>query len=178
MDVLVKILDARDHAWDISHSHRLSLDNYLNILRVIQELIQNNHFSRFAAVSKLIDEAMAGFDFETSRSMKALWKHFCPATLATESLFNVEQALVTINNTLNPYKPGEGKFITTMSLGIGLIIASLDDESRSMDMVLQTKSATKETIIEGVATLYAVDNNDDKDASKLAKSMVHLPEVC
>lgn len=57
-------------------------------------------------------------------------------------------------------------------------VPSIDDESKSMDMVLQTKPATKETIIEGVATLYAVDNNDDKDASKLAKSMVHLPEVC
>lgn len=111
--------------------------------------------------------------------MKALWKHFCPATLATEKLYNVEQALATINGTLNPYKPGEGNFIANYLIKIDLILVpSIDDESKSMDMVLQTKSATKETFIEGVATLYAVDNNDDKDASKLAKSMVHLPEVC
>ena len=68
---------------------------------------------------------MAGFDFETSRSMKTLWKHFCPATLATEKLYNVEQALATINDTLNPYKPGEGKFITTMPLKIDLMAVFL-----------------------------------------------------
>ncbi|KAI9314232.1 P-loop containing nucleoside triphosphate hydrolase protein [Dichotomocladium elegans] len=107
--LLNAILDARDYAWRIANSLTLSLDNYLNILRMIEQLIRDNGLAGFEHVSALIADAMSGFDFETSRSMKALWKHFCPATLASESLYNIERELHSLSSSMDVYKSGHGR---------------------------------------------------------------------
>ncbi|KAI8145635.1 P-loop containing nucleoside triphosphate hydrolase protein [Fennellomyces sp. T-0311] len=99
-DLLHQILDTRDFAWRIADSRPLSLDNYLNVLRVVQVLVQEFGFK---TVSDVVDDAMAGFDFETCRSMKALWQYFAPATLSTRSLYDVEQMLHSINAKMDSY---------------------------------------------------------------------------
>ena len=53
----------------------------------------------------------------------------------------------------------------------------VDQNLAATDRVLHTSLETKETIVEGLATLYAVDQNDDKQALKLGKSLTQLPEV-
>ena len=101
-DRLQQILDTRDFAWRIADSRPLSLDNYLNILRLIQALIQDLEFAK--VISDVVDDTMAGFDFETCRSMKALWQYFAPATLASQSLFDVEQELHKISAQMDSYQ--------------------------------------------------------------------------
>jgi hypothetical protein len=53
----------------------------------------------------------------------------------------------------------------------------LDHKLTENHLVLKTSTELKETLIEGIATLYAVDENNDKDAKKLAKSLKQLPAV-
>lgn len=45
------------------------------------------------------------------------------------------------------------------------------------DTILHVNQDIKETIIEGIATLYAVDEKKERNAQKLAKSLQQLPEV-
>jgi hypothetical protein len=53
----------------------------------------------------------------------------------------------------------------------------LDHKLTETHLILKTSTELKETLIEGIATLYAVDENNDKDAKKLAKSLKQLPTV-
>ncbi|KAI9498450.1 P-loop containing nucleoside triphosphate hydrolase protein [Zychaea mexicana] len=109
-DRLQQILDTRDFAWRIADSRPLSLDNYLNNLRLVQALVNDLDFAKI--ISDVVDDTMAGFDFETCRSMKALWQYFAPATLASQSLFDVEQELHSISTQMDSYQhSGKGKNI-------------------------------------------------------------------
>ncbi|KAI7849614.1 P-loop containing nucleoside triphosphate hydrolase protein [Circinella umbellata] len=101
-DRLQQILDTRDFAWRIADGRPLSLDNYLNVLRLIQALVQDLEFAK--VISDMVDDTMAGFDFETCRSMKALWQYFAPATLASQSLFDVEQELHKLSAQMDSYQ--------------------------------------------------------------------------
>ncbi|KAI9262309.1 P-loop containing nucleoside triphosphate hydrolase protein [Phascolomyces articulosus] len=101
-DRLNQILDTRDFAWRIADARPLSLDNYLNILRLIQALVQGLDFAKI--ISDVIDDTMGGFDFETCRSMKALWQYFAPATLASQTLFDVEQELRKLSAQMDSYQ--------------------------------------------------------------------------
>lgn len=94
-----------------AHSRTLSLDYFLNSLRYMQEQIQSedSFVTIFSNALRLMDNVMSGFDFETCKSMKALWKHFCPSTLFSESLYYVESKLRQINSALDNYKPDQGK---------------------------------------------------------------------
>jgi hypothetical protein len=102
---------------------------------------------------------MSGFDFSTSRSMKALWKYFCPATLSSESLHQLESELKVINATMNVYQFDTEEVLTPQS------------------RVLHAKVDAKAALVEGVSTLYAVDENDTVNAEEVKKSLAKLPEV-
>jgi hypothetical protein len=101
---------------------------------------------------------MSGFDFNTSKSMKALWKYFCPSTLSSASLHELEVELHKINATMNSYKYDSEESLSPKSL------------------VLRAKTEAKEALVEGIATLYAVDENDTENADKVMKSLRNLPD--
>ncbi|CAO3588237.1 unnamed protein product [Absidia cylindrospora] len=157
---ITNILDLYDFAWELTQSNNLPLDNLLIVLRSIKGLmISDIHSdSLFAASCDGIDRIMASFDFETSRSMKELWKHFGPATLSSEKLYALEQELLNINSVLDPYH------------------AKNDQRLTGNHSIMQATTELKETLIEGIATLYSVDEINDKDAKKLARSLEQLPE--
>ncbi|KAF7722956.1 AAA ATPase midasin [Apophysomyces ossiformis] len=159
-DVLHQILDIRDYAWSLCQSHNLALDNLLITLRKMKDLMSMDQAESplFAASIARIDDIMAAFDFETCKSMKSLWKYFCPATLSSESSYDIERELHKINASLDLYRPDNEEAIAAQY------------------MILKVKSDVKECLMEGLATLYAVNENDDKEALKLAKSLQNLPE--
>lgn len=71
-------------------------------------------------------------------------------------------------------------YIETLKKSFGamfLIRFSADQGLQPNSLIMKAKADLKETLIEGVATLYAVDKKDNKEALKLAKSLQHLPEV-
>ncbi|CEP09720.1 hypothetical protein [Parasitella parasitica] len=155
-----KILDAHDYAWNLAQLQNLSLDNLLIILRLIKDLMsaESVKFAQMNPVLAHIEDIMSGFDFNTSRSMKALWKYFCPSTLSTHSLHALEQELLKINAIMNCYKYDSDETLEPRSL------------------VLHAKVEAKEALVEGIATLYAVDENDTQNAEKVIKSLGKLPE--
>ncbi|KAL7319508.1 AAA ATPase midasin [Mucor circinelloides] len=159
-DAFNKILDARDYAWNLTQLPSLSLDNLLIILRIIKDLMSADGVkcAQMDPVFAHIEDIMSGFDFNTSRSMKALWKYFCPSTLSTESLHALEQELHKINATMNAYKYDSEETLEPKSL------------------VLRAKVEAKEALVEGLATLYAVDENDAENADKVMKSLAKLPD--
>ncbi|KAG0168625.1 AAA ATPase midasin [Apophysomyces sp. BC1034] len=159
-DILNKILDTRDYAWNICQSRNLALDNLLITLRKMKDLmaLDNTESPLFAATVARIDDIMSGFDFEMCKSMKALWKYFCPATLSSKTSHDVETELHEINSLLDAYRPDN------------------EEGLKAGHMILKSKTDIKECLIEGLATLYAVNENDDKEALKLAKSLQSLPE--
>ncbi|KAI8371327.1 P-loop containing nucleoside triphosphate hydrolase protein [Radiomyces spectabilis] len=107
------ILDARDYAWTLTQSHNLNLDNLLIILRWMKQSIASEAALAplLATTVTVIDGIMAGFDFETCKSMKALWKYFSPATLASESLHQLEAELLKTNKMMDAYQPNNGKWL-------------------------------------------------------------------
>ncbi|KAI9260402.1 hypothetical protein EDC94DRAFT_542138 [Helicostylum pulchrum] len=159
-EVFNKILDARDFAWNLTQMESLSLDNLLIILRIMKDLMSAEGIkcTQMNPVFGHIENIMSGFDFNTSRSMKALWKYFCPSTLSSESLHELEAELHKINATMNSYKYDSEERLNPKSL------------------VLHAKSEAKEALVEGIATLYAVDENDTENAEKVLKSLRKLPE--
>ncbi|KAI9487690.1 MAG: hypothetical protein EXX96DRAFT_514297 [Benjaminiella poitrasii] len=158
--IFSKILDARDYAWNLTQLKSLSLDNLLIILKIMKDMMtsEEGKCSQMDPVLTHIEDIMSGFDFNTSRSMKALWKYFCPATLSSESLHKLEDELHRINTNLNSYKFNSDEKLNTTSL------------------VLHAKTETKEALVEGISTLYAVDENDVETAEKVMKSLHNLPE--
>lgn len=122
---------------------------------------------------------MQGFDFETSKSMKALWKYFGPATLSSELLYAIEAELSKLNELFDSHRPENGEFITKRRyIELFLINLSVVDQGlQPNDLIMKAKPDLKEMLIEGVATLYAVDRKENKEALKLARSLQHLPEV-
>ncbi|KAI7867198.1 hypothetical protein BDF14DRAFT_761657 [Spinellus fusiger] len=159
-DTLYSILDARDYAWSLAQSATLSLDNFLIILRTIKSLmvIETHTPAFFVASCEWIDTIMEDFDFETSRSMKSLWKYFSPATLSSKELFDLETELHLTNASMDSYQPFN------------------ENGLQANDLVLRTKLDVKLTLVEGIATLYAVNENNSKEAIKLTKSLQQLPE--
>ncbi|KAI8642397.1 hypothetical protein BD408DRAFT_180035 [Parasitella parasitica] len=159
-DAFNKILDARDYAWNLTQLQSLSLDNLLIILRIIKDLMSADGVkcAQIDPVFAHIEGIMSGFDFNTSRSMKALWKYFGPSTLSTHSLHELEHELHKINATMNCYKYDSEETLEPKSL------------------VLRAKIEAKEALVEGIATLHAVDENDTQNAEKVIKSLGKLPE--
>ncbi|CAO3620235.1 unnamed protein product [Mucor hiemalis] len=159
-EIFNKILDARDFAWNLTQLESLSLDNLLIILRIMQDLMSTEGVkcSQMDPIFSHIENIMSGFDFNTSKSMKALWKYFCPSTLSSASLHELELELHEINATMNFYKYDSEEVLGPKSL------------------VLHATTETKEALVEGIATLYAVDENDTENAEKVKKSLRNLPE--
>ncbi|CAO3637326.1 unnamed protein product [Cunninghamella blakesleeana] len=159
-DWINEILDLSDFAWDSTQSTTLPIDNLLIILRFMKELMLNESFNTtlFTSCRNSIDEIMSSFDFEVSKSMKELWKYFGPATLSTKTLYDLEKEIIKISESLNSYNSHN------------------DDHLKPTDTILYVNQDIKETIIEGIATLYAVDEKKERNAQKLAKSLQQLPE--
>jgi hypothetical protein len=112
----------------------------------------------FNTVLDQIEDIMSGFDFDTSRSMMALWGHFHPSTLSSEPLHMLESDLRKISNDLNCYR------------------FSLEEGLKPKSLVLHAKSEAKRILIEGIATLYAVDVNNAATVEQTLKSLRNLPE--
>ncbi|CAO3702357.1 unnamed protein product [Rhizopus stolonifer] len=159
-DVFHRLLDIRDFAWTLTQMENLSLDKFLISIRIMAEMISQNGIStvEFDAITRGVQEIMSGFDFETSESMKALWSYFHPNTLSSEALHLLETELHKANTRLNCYKFGSEQGLTPKSL------------------VLHAKTEAKESLIEGLATLYAVDMNDAENLKQMLKSLRNLPE--
>lgn len=159
-DVFHRLLDIRDFAWNLTQMENLSLDKFLISIRIMAEMISQNGIStvEFDAITRGVQEIMSGFDFETSESMKALWSYFHPSTLSSEALYLLETELHKANTRLNCYKFGSEQGLTPKSL------------------VLHAKTEAKESLIEGLATLYAVDINDAENLKQVLKSLRNLPE--
>ncbi|KAI8972107.1 hypothetical protein BDB01DRAFT_854805 [Pilobolus umbonatus] len=155
---LNKILDIRDFAWNLTQLPSLSLDNLLIALRLMKDLLHEVKYNETVPVIQIIDGIMSEFDFNASQSMKALWKYFCPATLSSTGLYNLEEKLHEINSTLDTYR------------------FNSDEKLSPSSMVLHAQSEAKNALIEGIATLYAVDENDRENADKILKSLRKLPE--
>ncbi|KAG1056125.1 hypothetical protein G6F43_001962 [Rhizopus delemar] len=159
-EVLHKILDIRDYTWSLTQMENLSLDKFLISIRIMIELIASEGIdsAEFNSISSRIQDIMSGFDFETSKSMKALWSYFHPSTLSSESLHLLETELHKINANLNCYQFGSEEGLNPRSL------------------VLHAKVDAKEALVEGLATLYAVDANDTAKTQEVLKSLRNLPE--
>ncbi|KAI8086936.1 P-loop containing nucleoside triphosphate hydrolase protein [Gilbertella persicaria] len=155
-----KILDARDYAWNLTQLQSLSLDNLLIILKIMKDLMSATDikFSHMDPVFTRIEDIMSGFDFNTSKSMKALWKYFCPATLSSKSLHDLETELHKVNETMNCYR------------------FNSEDGLAPRSIVLHANPEAKEALVEGIATLYAVNENDSENTEKVVKSLQKLPE--
>ncbi|OBZ86320.1 Midasin [Choanephora cucurbitarum] len=115
-------------------------------------------FAHMEPVFKQIEDIMSGFDFNTSKSMKALWKYFCPATLSSESLHSLEVELHNVNEKMNCYQ------------------FNTEEQLAPTSLVLHANTEAKEALVEGIATLYAVDENDHENAQKVMNSLRKLPE--
>ncbi|PHZ13684.1 midasin [Rhizopus microsporus ATCC 52813] len=154
------VLDVRDYTWSLTHMEALSLDKLLISIRIMKELITTEEMASvgFNTVLNHIEDIMSGFDFDTSRSMMALWGHFHPSTLSSEPLHMLESDLRKISNDLNCYR------------------FSLEEGLKPKSLVLHAKSEAKRTLIEGIATLYAVDVNNAATVEQTLKSLRNLPE--
>ncbi|CEI96453.1 Putative Midasin [Rhizopus microsporus] len=155
-----QVLDIRDYTWSLTHMEALSLDKLLISIRIMKELITTEEMASvgFNTVLNQIEDIMSGFDFDTSRSMMALWGHFHPSTLSSEPLHMLESDLRKISNDLNCYR------------------FSLEEGLKPKSLVLHAKSEAKRTLIEGIATLYAVDVNNAATVEQTLKSLRNLPE--
>ncbi|KAI7907509.1 P-loop containing nucleoside triphosphate hydrolase protein [Cokeromyces recurvatus] len=159
-EIFNKILDARDYAWNLTQMQSLSLDNFLIILRIMKDLMSSkgSEYTLMNSVIAHIEDIMSGFDFNTSQSMKALWKYFCPSTLSSESLHELEMKLHKANELMNCYRFDSDESLSPKSL------------------VLHAKVEAKEALVEGIAALYAIDENDTSTSEKAMKPLHNLPE--
>ncbi|ORX62531.1 P-loop containing nucleoside triphosphate hydrolase protein [Hesseltinella vesiculosa] len=114
MKRLNDILDLYDFVWAALQSIDFPLDQLLLVLRSLKGLMLPDQVleaeaSRFTDCQLHLDQIISSFDFETSRFMKQLWKHYSPVTLATPSLHALELELNQINLSLDAFHPQRGK---------------------------------------------------------------------
>ncbi|KAI8073967.1 hypothetical protein BC940DRAFT_267177 [Gongronella butleri] len=160
------ILDIADYVVSLLATSALPLDQLLILLRSLQgmtlpdAILTEADAARFDETRRVLQLILSSYDFESSRAMKQLWKHYSPATLASPSLHALETELAVINKALDAYHPQR------------------DEGLHGKDAILHVDNELKRTLIEGIATLYTLDDAETKssDVAKLEKSLGQLPK--
>ncbi|KAI8971571.1 P-loop containing nucleoside triphosphate hydrolase protein [Mycotypha africana] len=154
-----RILDVCDFAWYLTQLPSLSLDNLVIIMKITKELILSKNINDTSLDDLLvrIEDILSGFDVTTSLSMKTLWKYFSPPTLSSLPLHDLEKKLRQLSADMDDYSFGKEQGLNSKSL------------------ILHVNREVKEALVEGIATLYVVGENDSEIAEVL-NSLTKLPE--